>query len=29
LYPLAIMAAVLGSLNFLSVRLIAKRPQLA
>ncbi len=27
LYPLAIMAAVLGTLNFLSVRLIAKRPR--
>lgn len=26
LYPLAILAAVLGTLNFLSVRLIAKRP---
>lgn len=26
LYPLAIMAAVLGTLNFLSVRLIARRP---
>ena len=26
LYPLAIMATVLGTLNFLSVRLIAKRP---
>ncbi len=29
LYPLAIIAAVLGTLNFLSVRLIAKRPVLA
>ncbi len=26
LYPLAIIATVLGALNFLSVRLIAKRP---
>lgn len=29
LYPLAIIAAALGTLNFLSVRLIAKRPVLA
>lgn len=29
LYPLAILACVLGSLNFLSVRLIAKRPEFA
>ncbi len=29
LYPLAILAFVLGSLNFLSVRLIAKRPEFA
>ncbi len=29
LYPLAIIATVLGALNFLSVRLIAKRPLLA
>lgn len=29
LYPLAILAAVLGTLNFLSVRLIAKRPAIA
>jgi DHA1 family bicyclomycin/chloramphenicol resistance-like MFS transporter len=29
LYPLAIIAAVLGTLNFASVRLIAKRTALA
>lgn len=29
LYPLAVLAAVLGTLNFLSVRLIARRPVMA